>query len=288
MIVVKITGGLGNQMFQYAYARALKQKGYEVKIDISAITNNSLHGGYQLDKYNINIKKSSIEENNFFNRHDIVSRVLKKLYLRKDKSTKEKNFFFSNNLLNLDDDTYVYGYFQSERYFMGIRKEIRKDFTITGDLSDYTRLVEKWIQDEDSTVSLHVRRGDYISNKRATAVHGICSMSYYQNAIKMLNSKFHKNKYFIFSDDIQWCKENLKINNAIYVDNKGKSVPPHEDLYLMSLCSHNIIANSTFSWWGGWLNPNPEKTVVAPIRWFANEQLNSDAYDLVPSKWIRM
>ena len=280
-------GGLGNQMFQYAYARALQKKGYEIKIDISAFNNYKLHGGYQLDKYNISLKKTTIEETRSLHKSDIISRVLKILCLRKDEIIKEKSLLVSNDLLNVDDNTYVDGYFQSEKYFLAIRKEIVKEFTIKGSLTNYTKLVEKWIQDEDNAVSLHVRRGDYISNKKANVVHGTCSMKYYQNAIKMLNSKLHNNKYFIFSDDIKWCKENLKMNNAIYVDNEEKRIP-HEDIYLMSLCSHNIIANSSFSWWGGWLNSNLEKIVVAPTKWFGNEKTNRNTCDLIPSKWIRM
>jgi len=287
LIIVKIIGGLGNQLFQYSYAKSLQQKGYKVKIDISAFKSYKLHGGYFLDRYLIDIERATVSDLSLYKVLNIITKLKRKIGFANNNLIEEDTFFFSNKLLLPKDDSYIQGYFQSEKYFIAIRKEIVKDFTIKGCLTNYTKLIERQIQGEDNAISLHVRRGDYISNKSAAAVHGSCSINYYQNAIKMLNSKFNNNKYFIFSDDIKWCKENLKINGAIYVDNIDKKTP-YEDVYLMSLCNHNIIANSSFSWWGGWLNSNLGKIVVAPIKWFENEKMNSDTFDLIPSKWVRM
>jgi hypothetical protein len=287
LIIVKIIGGLGNQMFQYAYAKSLQQKGYEVKVDISAFETYKLHGGYQLDKYNINLKVSSIKENNNFYRNTIINKTLQKLKLYKGRIIKEKSLLFSNDLLDIDDGNYIDGFFQSEQYFLAVKEKILKEFTIKDNLSDYAKLMGQKIQSADNTVSIHIRRGDYIFNKSARKIHGICSLSYYQQAIELLKYKFPHIKYFIFSDDIDWCKENLKINNAIYMDSEEKA-SPYEDMYLMSLCEHNIIANSSFSWWGAWLNKNPEKIVISPLQWFAITEMNNQTVDLIPNTWIRI
>ena len=278
MIIVKIIGGLGNQMFQYSYAKSLQRKGHKVKIDISAFDEYKLHGGYQLDKYNIDLKAHPV---------NFLSKILKKLGLYKGRLIKENSLLFSNDLLRVKDNSYVEGYFQSERYFSTIRRDIEISFDIKAELSNYTKLTKGLIQDASNSVSLHVRRGDYISNKKANIAHGTCDLDYYQRAMSILNSKFNNVKYFVFSDDIKWCKENLKINSVIYVDSEEER-DPCEDIYLMSLCRHNIIANSSFSWWGAWLNKNNEKIVVTPKRWFDDNNLQKQSIRLIPEAWIKV
>ena len=285
MVIVKIIGGLGNQMFQYAYAKALQQRGYEVKIDISAFGSYDLHQ-YGLDKYNIDLEASTKKENDKFYKNNIFSKILRKLGLDFSKKIKEKSLLFDSDLLNIEDDSYIEGYFQSEKYFKNIREVIIKQFTINQKVSNYAIEIENKIKNSQNSCSLHIRRGDYLNSTNIN-IHGICDIEYYKNAMKYLEEKVGNLNYFIFSDDIEWVKDNLVIENAIYIESKEKRIP-HEDIYLMSLCQHNIIANSSFSWWGAWLNQNENKIIIAPKRWFADDTMQKQSGDIVCESWVRL
>jgi len=286
MIIVKIIGGLGNQMFQYAYAKSLEQKGHEVKIDISAFETYKLHGGYQLDKYNIDLNSSTKDENGKFYKNTFFYKVLRRFGMDFSRRIKEKSLLFDKKLLEIDDNSYLDGYFQCEKYFKDIREIILKQFTINQDISNYTKEIKNKIQNFQNSCSLHIRRGDFVNSTNIN-IHGACDIEYYKKAMKYLEEKVENINYFIFSDDIEWVKENLAIQNAIYIDSKEKRIP-HEDIYLMSLCKNNIIANSSFSWWGAWLNQNEKKMVIAPKRWFADDKLESQSKDIVCESWIRI
>jgi len=286
LIIVKIIGGLGNQMFQYAYAKALEKRGYEVKIDISSFDTYKLHGGYQLDKYNIDLSVSTREENKEFYHDELFFKILKKVGFYTPKIVKEKSLLFDDELLKVQDNSYVDGYFQSEKYFIDIRNILLKQFAIKQSLSAYTKKIKSIILDKENSCSLHVRRGDF-TNSTNIDIHGVCSLEYYQKAIEYLKRNCIDLNFFIFSDDMQWVRENLKLENAIYVDSKENRLP-HEDMYLMSLCSHNIIANSSFSWWGAWLNKNNDKIVVAPKRWFADDKSYNQSSDIAPDNWEKI
>jgi len=286
MIIVKIIGGLGNQMFQYAYAKALQLKGYEVKIDVGAFNTYKLHGGYQLDKYNIDLEVTTTVENNQFYKNSIVFKLLKKLGLYNSKIIEEKSLLFDESLLRIEDDKYIQGYFQSEKYFINLREVILKQFTMISNITNYTKQVEKSILKSHNSCSIHIRRGDFINSVNKN-LHGTCDIEYYEKAIELMNNKEENINYFIFSDDIDWVKDNLKVNNAVYIDSEEKRVP-HEDMYLMSLCQHNIIANSSFSWWGAWLNQNYYKIVIAPARWFVDEIFYSQSNDIIPHNWKKI
>jgi len=286
MIIVKIIGGLGNQMFQYAYAKSLQERGNNVKIDLSAFETYILHGGYQLDKYNIDLECTINEENNIYYQNSLLNKVLKKLKFYKDKTIQEQSLLYDKSLLNVKDDNYINGYFQSEKYFKNIRDSLIEQFTIKQGVSDYTNKIKAAILDSKNSCSIHIRRGDFTSPTNSK-IHGTCDLEYYKKAINFVNNKFDSVKYFIFSDDINWCKENLKLDNSIYLDSEEKRIP-HEDIYLMSLCNHNIIANSSFSWWGAWLNKNDEKIVIAPKRWFASDDLEIYSNDIVCDNWIKV
>ena len=256
MVIVRVLGGLGNQMFQYAYAKALEMKGFEVKLDVSSFKKYKLHGGYQLDKYHIDIKNAK-------NSTILFSKI------NPLKILKEENLFFNNKLLALKGNEYVKGYFQTEKYFLEIRNTLLEQFTINKEISNTTEVYKKEIVEVENSCSIHIRRGDYISNIKSNNVHGTCSLEYYKEAIKIIKEKYKNVTFFVFSDDISWTKENLAIKNAIYIDHKCL---PHEDIFLMSLCKHNITANSSFSWWGAWLNTNEKKIVVSPKQWFVDKQ----------------
>ncbi|WP_170000227.1 alpha-1,2-fucosyltransferase [Campylobacter sp. RM9328] len=286
MIIVKIIGGLGNQMFGYAYAKALQQKGYEVKIDISAFETYKLHGGYQLDKYYIDLDYSTKDENNRFYKNTIFHKVLKRLRIDFFKIIRENSLLFDKKLLEIKDNRYLDGYFQCEKYFKDIREVVLKQFTINQEFSNYTKDVEKKILNSQNSCSIHIRRGDFVNNNNIL-IHGACSIEYYNKSMRYLEDKIANISYFVFSDDIEWVKNNLSIQNGIYIDCKKKRIP-HEDIYLMSLCNHNIIANSTFGWWGAWLNQNKNKIVVAPKIWFADKKLQEQSKDIVCEEWIKI
>ncbi|MFY9241427.1 MAG: alpha-1,2-fucosyltransferase [Polaribacter sp.] len=267
MIIVRIVGGLGNQMFQYAYAKSLQQKGYKVRIDISKFKNYKLHGGYHLDKYNIDIETSSS-----------FSNLITRLGFRR--SAKEKSLLFDEKFLKLPEKEYVKGYFQTEKYFKEIKNIIYNQFQIKNTLSESTISYKKEIEKYKNACSIHVRRGDFISDKKANKVHGTCTLDYYEKAIEFLNSQFKEVHFFIFSDDILWAKKNLKIENVTFINHK---TIPHEDLLLMSLCRFNITANSSFSWWGAWLNKHKSKVVIAPKQWFVDKE-----NEVACNNWIQL
>jgi len=286
MVIVKIIGGLGNQMFQFAYAKALQKKGYDVKIDISVFETYKLHGGYGLDKYTIDLEVASQNEIGKFKAVGLISKIRNKLRIKNSKILKESNRLFDEKYLNIDDVKYIDGYFQTEKYFLNIRDVILKQFKLKEEISNYSKDIKNQISSTKTSVSLHIRRGDYLTSVNSN-IHGVCDLEYYKKAIGLLDEKLGETRYFIFSDDIAWVKENLKMDNAIYIDSKEKRIP-HEDIYLMSLCDHNIIANSSFSWWGAWLNQNNEKIVIAPNRWFTDEKMNVNAKNIVCDNWMRI
>lgn len=282
MITVQIIGGLGNQMFQYAYARALQVKGYDVSIDISAFNTYALHGGYGLNKYNITLDASVHTQC----RLTLLDKLLAYTNLH-PLITKEKGLQYNPRYLSPKDNHCLIGYFQNEIYFKNIRDILLNEFTINISLSDYTlHLKDKIQKHSGTTVSLHIRRGDYVTNQ-ANQIFSQCSINYYLQAIDYIKKSFTETTFYIFSDDIAWAKENLKIKNSIYVESHSKRLP-HEDMYLMSLCRHNIIANSTFSWWGAWMNNNLNKKVIAPARWFEPVKLQKQSDGIVPEDWIRL
>jgi hypothetical protein len=286
MLLVNLTGGLGNQMFQYSFAKALQAKGYEVKLDISTFETYTLHGGFGLEHYSITIPIASKEELLPY-KTNFLTRIGRKLNLSHKKLMGEKTLLFQKELLSPPDNTSLYGYFQSEKYFNPLRHTILEEFTVKAPLSPYSTSIEKTIQTAGDTASIHIRRGDYITDSKAHKFHGICGLDYYEEAISLLESKFKEMHYFIFSDDIEWVKNNLSLKNATYIENNPSKIP-HEDIYLMSLCHHNIIANSSFSWWGAWLNQNSKKMVIAPKRWFADDKMAQQSHDIVPESWSRI
>ena len=213
--------------------------------------------------------------------------MVKKLGFSLTGEIEEKDFFYDQSLLQPKDNNCIYGNFQSEKYFINIRNILIKEFTLKRNISDYGKIVKDEINKSSCSCSLHIRRGDYLTNSVVNKVHGVLGLDYYKKAIKLLEEKQGDVQYFIFSDDIQWAKENLNIEKSFFVDDQ-KERTPNEDVYLMSLCNHNIIANSTFSWWGAWLNDNDKKVVISPKQWFMDKKINNNTFDLIPSIWIRV
>lgn len=277
MKYVAICGGLGNQMFQYAYLLMLKNKGYNVSAFIPS--NKWEHiGGFELKRaFGIEHKQSIWE------RLYQLGFPFTRLFSLSHKTYFGKNFRVNNEDLSPDKKYgYFYGTWQSDKYLIN-PKEIRKTFRFDEKgLSPRTTQLANALRGA-LAVSVHVRRGDYQS---ATFVQGFgtcCSIDYYRKAIDLFKEKFPQAHFVFFSDDMEWVKNNLNVEDSIYVTHNS-GTDSWQDMYLMSLCQHNIIANSTFSWWGAWLNNNPDKIVIAPKRWW--NTIEND--DVVPSSWLRI
>jgi hypothetical protein len=291
MIIAHIIGGLGNQMFQYSAGKSLALTlSSQLKLDISDYKNYPLRT-FSLDCFNTNCSLAKEEEVVRFKnllaapKTGTLSKVAK-IYsiITGIKVYKEKGFAFDANYFKIKDNNYITGYFASEKYFKNIEKDIRQEFTLRKHFSDNAQYLQKGILNSNS-ISIHIRRGDYISNATTKNFHGTCDLSYYKSGITYLKTRISKPAYYIFSDDIAWAKNNLPIKKrVIYVSDTIKY--DYEEMMLMSLCRYNIIANSTFSWWGAWLNKYHNKIVIAPKRWFNDASV--DTKDLYLSDWLKI
>jgi hypothetical protein len=279
MIISKIIGGLGNQMFQYAIAKAVEVKKSDTfKLDITAYKTYKLHNGYRLNKFNIDENIANKEEiENFKGKNNLINKVLNKfnlnkiVYKEKERTIYDKNVFCKDNI-------YLDGYWQNEKYFIDIRDEILKDFTPK---EKNTIEVDKYLEKINSvnSVSIHIRRGDYANHPEI----GILDISYYKNAIKYICTKVEKPIFYIFSNDLKWCEKNFDfIENKFFINDTKTEI---EDMTLMKNCKHNILANSSFSWWSAWLNIYKEKIVIAPKKWRLDDLNN---YKYLPKSWIKI
>jgi len=285
MIISNIIGGLGNQMFQYAAGRTLAHLNKTfIKLDVSSFSESKLRS-FDLLSFNANIGFATKQEisnllpvHNFEKAFQYLSPLKKRSYYR------EKEFGFDKKVLGLGKNVYLKGYFQSEKYFLPAKNIIISDFTFkkefVKDVEDLSVSLRK-----ENSVSVHIRRGDFDKDPVTTNYHGTLDIGYYNSAIELVRSRIPNATFYFFSDNIDWVKENLPIPGGVFVS--GNITKNHiEDLYLMSQCRHNIIANSSFSWWGAWLNNNPEKIVIAPQKWFNKGP--KDTQDLIPEGWFKI
>jgi hypothetical protein len=273
MIISRICGGLGNQMFQYAIAKSSAKKNNDTfKLDLSYYSKQTLRK-YELNFFNIEENIAiECENNKLRGKEGFFFRAKKKLGLkvkRPDAYTFEHNLTrFDKDIWSKKGDIYFDGFWQNENYFKDIKKELLKEFS-HNNMSD---IVTKYIKNIKNTqsVSIHIRRGDYVSDNHTNTMHGVCDLDYYKRAIKYIHDKIEDPMYFIFSDDIDWCKDNFYfLDNKVFVDNTNSAF---EDLELMKNCKHNIIANSTFSWWAAWLNQTDKKIIISPKIWWSGKQ----------------
>lgn len=280
MKIVQLRGGLGNQMFQYAFGQLL---GKETQYDAS---------WFEYTKKNLKVTHRNYELN-FFN---IQPKILTKKQMRKYKKNNKLLFFFgvetrlrkiietplniyNPNFLNEEEGLFE-GYFQCAQYYEPIRAKLLKDFVPKNEMSIKNKEILEQIQSTNS-VSLHVRRGDYLKLQH---IHGLCDIVYYEKAIEHISNHIKEPHFFLFSDDIDWVKENLKINYPYTVIDINHNDNSPWDIWLMKHCKHNIIANSSFSWWGAWLNENPNKIVIAPKKWTTD----GEKTDIIPTIWKRI
>lgn len=286
MIITRLLGGLGNQMFQYAAGRRLAHVlEVELKLDVTWMDKFTSRP-YALGKFNIQENFATAAEIAAMAPKGRIEHALAKIWPKKwPKYVQEKHFHVDPEILNLHDGVYLKGYWQSEKYFLDIAETIRREFTIKTPLSEKNNEMSELIASKQS-VSIHIRRGDYVAARKTNQVHGACGIDYYFRCVDYMKQSVKNPYFFIFSDDPQWAGDNLKqFCPAMFVDCNlaGKD---YEDLRLMSRCNHHIIANSTFSWWGAWLNPREDKIVLAPRQWFDKKiQASMKTDDLFPSGW---
>ena len=301
MIVVQIIGGLGSQMSQYAFASALRKAGYFVKLDISLFSAYKLHD-FELEYFDIDTEIASMSELKPFLNKNVFVRILIFLFplstalkiinklgmeLFNCNVLAEDNHDFDGKYLRPPENCYIKGDFKSEKYFENSRAELTRSFKVSDSRSPYVLELKRAIEMSFESCFVHVRRGDFATDGKTRAVHGVCQPTYYKAATDFIRERFPKVKFFIFSNDIEWCRENLTINDAYFVDSAYRG-HPFEDIYLMSSCTHGIIDHSAFCWWGAWLNESPRKIVVAPQNWFADPNLNKHIDDIYCDGWVRM
>lgn len=279
MVITKLYGGLGNQMFQYAVGRVLSLKlKANLYLDLDWFEHIKGNGTvtqriYELDVFGIQPKKLSLKDRLSIKRNP-------------PKVFQEHGLGYQSEFNGLRGNVILDGYWQSYKYVASCRDQIIKDFAFPIEISNENKHILQMIKNTNS-ISLHIRRGDYANVKHTNEYHGLVPTQYYKDAVAQISKKVPNVTYFIFSDDPGWCQKNLKLNvETIYVTaNKGPKSGV-EDMRLMAACQHNIIANSSFSWWAAWLNQSPDKIVVAPNKWFQKE--DAALNDRLPKNWIRL
>lgn len=288
MVIVRLIGGLGNQLFQYAVGRHLSRiLGCDLKVDASAFEKYKLHA-YALGHFNVRQVLATDIEIKAFTHSPIecVRKTLWRLGIGRSAGAHVREtepFVFAPDVLRIKHGVYLDGFWQSYKYFEDIAPIIRREYTIKSPPEPLNIQALSKITSV-SSVSLHVRRGDYVSNSKTLSTHGLLPLEYYDCALNVIASRVKSPHVFVFSDDIEWVKQNLGITIPHTYIEHNLGVKGFEDLRLMSNCSHHIIANSSFSWWAAWLSANPHKTVVAPRKWLASKEVISD--DLFPKEWI--
>jgi len=297
MIILRLRGGLGNQLFQYAAGKSLAlYHNTDLKLDLYYYKKNRARK-LELDNFNIPIELASRDEVHQFTGSNPIIRYLNKRenYLRCPSVFSQPHYHFFSDFFSLPSNIYLSGYFQSEKYFNQIRSNLLSWYTPKKALDNANENLISEIKACES-VALHVRRGDYAKGEY-TSFFGTLSDGYYESSIRKIKEKIKNPIFFVFSDDIDWCRKNPLLENAVFISH-NKGMDSHKDLILMSHCKHNIIANSTFSWWGAWLNQNPEKLVIAPEVWFRKKYYDGktsvypsriyNTMDLIPQEWVRL
>lgn len=280
-------------MFQYALWKHLaKQNNTELVLDLSAFETYKLHK-YCLNIFDVKERAATSKEipwyNKLFSSNQYVNFLITKFKIicarLNSKHVLEKQFNFDDSAYHTWDNHFLEWYWQTEKYFTDITEDLRNIYIINIPPSDKNKETLDSIKSSNS-ISLHVRRGDYVSNNNTQRIYGTCDLDYYERAISHMSDNITDPVFFVFSDDISWAKENLKIDwKSVFVD-RNDADKNYEDLRLMSQCKNNIIANSSFSWRWAWLNNNLNKIVIAPAKWFNNDLQNTS--DIIPSSWKKI
>jgi hypothetical protein len=289
MIITKIQGGLGNQMFQYALGKTLAlRNNTELKLDTTLFRNYEFHS-YSLGHLNIQETLATDEEIRSFEKYRArkgkLGKILNPLFADKARYMDESAWTFVPEALELKDPCYINGYWQSEKYFIEIEDTIRKEFSLREPLDQYSRDMAAKISATPGSVMLHIRRGDFVYHPYASKMMGVCPPEYYDAAQAIIRERVQDPHYFVFSDDLKWVKEHVKTGFPTEYIGQGPE-KNYQDLDLMRLCTHHILSNSTFGWWGAWLSDHSRTGItIAPTRW---NNKNFDTKDLIPEHWIKL
>lgn len=300
MILVRLMGGLGNQMFQYAFGYYLAKKNNTVlKIDETLLQDKSqpheivTHRTLELtDVFDFNIDKASKSEIEFFNGKANAKNMFERLInsitwrLRKHNLIIEKSRSFNAEMLNVNDNKCIVGAWQCENYFTSISNDIKALYKFKHAILPQSIKLAKDIVSSNS-ICIHIRRGDYVTSKLYSELIGALDVSYYEKAIELMSQKINNPHFYVFSDDLNWCKHHITIPfEHSYVEDEHLGIKASNYLHLMSLCKNFIISNSTFSWWAAWLGEKKNSVIIGPANWFKNKSL--DGSDIVPNRWIKV
>ncbi|HOI72947.1 MAG TPA: alpha-1,2-fucosyltransferase [Syntrophales bacterium] len=293
LVIVRLNGGLGNQLFQYATGRMLADHHRtELKLDLSAF-HTGKERTYRLNHLRVRERIAGDDEidalcgpprNSF---RGIVFRLLQRMrpYHRRFVFQERCIGRYDPDILRTPKSVYLRGYWQSEKYFLTVAGDIRREIAEIEPRDAHSREMEKEML-RTASASVHVRRGDYVTDPAACEVHGLCDGDYYRRCVRFLDERVKNLRLFIFSDEPDWVRRNMDLgSSAVVVDHNGGE-RDYEDLLLMSRCRYHIVANSSFSWWGAWLCDFQDKIVLAPRNWFRAGVLEET--DIVPDSWIRM
>ena len=277
MIWVRLQGGLGNQMFQWAFARSLSVKtGVECKVDLSFLNRKDLGPNFTYRNYDLDVFALEASSQN------AAPGALQ---------LQEPHFHYAPTLVDAAiravrrGSVLLDGYWQSPRYNLGLDEIIRKDFQFKKPIGDSRDARMQHLREEivsSHSVMVNIRRTDYLNNK----LHGVLGQAYIQAAARIMQARVPHPKFFVFSDDIPWCRDHIRLADMVIVDHSCKGNKFGDYLQLMKLCKHFIIPNSTFAWWSAWLNEDDSKIVIAPKQWFLDDKVITS--DLIPSAWIRI
>ena len=284
MILFYGQGGLGNQLFQYAAARALAQRhGVPVQIDphwFSHPLPGETRRNYELGAFRLTLNQASGSEQLQWR---LARSRLGRIFgpLLPFAVLRERAGQFDNRFSRAGPNTYLLGFWQSEQYFADIRPALLADLALA---SAPTQAEHDLMTDmeQSQSIAVHVRRGDYVTSASTHAFHGVCSVAYYQDAVAHIAARVQRPSIYVFSDDLNWCKANLQFPHPTRF---VAAASPHRELWLMSVCRHNVIANSSFSWWGAWLGSPEGRVVVAPRHWFAGQRSSPC---LIPQRWTSL
>lgn len=286
MIYARLFGGLGNQLFQYATARALSLRlGTSLGLDLRYLPPPPHHLSYALHHFAV---QAQTEPPGLPpHRTQTLRHLAWRAGLGSPRFLRERGLGVNAAVMQSGDGVYLHGYFQSEQYFADHLPRIRDELRITTPPDARNAEWLDRIRQDPRAVSVHLRRGDYVAVAKAGETHGTCDAAYYARAIAHLREATGSApRAYVFSDDPDWVRANLQLDAEMEVVGHNGPTAHYEDLRLMSACRHHIIANSTFSWWGAWLDDRPGKTVIAPQRWFATDRLVNP--DILPADWVRL
>ena len=299
MIVVRLMGGLGNQMFQYATAYALaKRNNTEVKIDVTLLEQNKKHAHEKvthreldLETFNLKLVFASQKEIDHFNgkvHNNLFGKIINKLgsFSRAKDLILETGRGFNEHVLNLKDNKCLVGAWQSESYFSDLKEEIKKIFKFKMAIPESSKEIFDQINNVNS-VCVNVRRGDYITSPIYSKNIGALQPTYYNSGINWMEEKLSSPHFFVFSDDVEWCKSNIVSKSPLhFIGHEHAGVKFNTYIQLMSKCKHFVISNSTFAWWAAYLGEKENTNVVAPVKWSRSDEFFPK--DIIPGRWIKM